>query len=455
MKIIIAGGGTTGWLAALAIVRAQPQIHQVTLIQSQRLGIIGTGEGSTGLLRDFLQGTWFDTGIDIDQFMQESKATPKIGIKHVNWTGDGSWYFAPLDGSKTCGSVPDVEFCQTLAARPDKVHLASNLGRGFEQKVVSHLEALHFDAHGMSGYLSKVAIASGVQVVDAEIVKVMTNRDRTKIEQLITAGGVSYEADFFIDCSGFHRILAKALDVGWTSYRQHLPVNSAITFQLPLDRQSGPLTIATAMNAGWMWMVPITERYGCGYVYASDFISKQQAHDELCAYHGQTIDILRDVRFESGCSQLLWKNNCLMLGLAAAFTEPLEATSIHSTIMQIITFVLEYLDASKSHTCQPSRIEAYNQHMLKMYDDLRDFLVIHYMGGRTDTAFWQHITAGNTLTPKSKYILELAQRSIPSALTFDHYYGCVGAPLYNWVLAGLNILTQETARNTLQRLGHA
>jgi len=451
MKIVIVGGGTAGWMAALTFARAQPGKHKVVLVESDSIPIVGAGEGSTRLLHDFLYNVWFDTGIDQKQFFEHANATHKSGIKHVNWTGDGSSYFAPLDGSSTNGLVPDVEFCLQLMHDPDHLHRASQLGRNWEKGIWGS-GSYHFDAFKVGDYFSKIAIESGVEKIVNTVWGVNVDQETNTIKRLVCENGEEIEGDFFVDCTGFKRTLCGAMDMKWKSYKENLPVDSAIAFRMPIEPNYERLTTATAMNNGWCWKIPTAERYGCGYVYSSDFCTKEQAHEEIRQLYGD-VKIQREFQFNSGRSEELWKGNCLALGLAAAFSEPLEATSIHCTIMQTVVFALEYLKDDSKDTILPQRIEKYNSHMAKLYDDMRDFLVVHYMGGRTDTEFWRHITAGNTLTPGAEYVLDVAKNQVPSALTIDHYFGCAGSALYNWVLAGIGKIDSDTARKTLERYG--
>ena len=447
MNIVIVGGGTAGWLMALSIIKTQGSTHNVTLIESKKIGIVGAGEGATQMLHDFVSGTWFDIGIDIKEFIEYCNVTPKMGIKHVNWTGDGSSYFAPLDGSSTSGLSPDTEFCENLIVNGDKFHLASEIGRKYEAKEPINV-SYHFDAFKVGEFFAKHAIKAGVKVIDAEIYGVKT--DNGEIISLLDTDNNTHEGDFFIDCSGFKRVLCGAMDIQWESYEKNLPVDSAIAFQMPLTDDYEPVTTATAMDSGWCWKIPTTERFGCGYVYSSKFITDAKAEEELRAKFGD-VEILRKLKFTSGRSEVLWKNNCLALGLSAAFAEPLEATSIHTTIIQAMSFVMEHLQETKKETCNQYRINHYNKEMIKLYDDIRDFLVVHYTGGRDDTEFWRHVNSGDTWTKTVKYMLSISKTSVPSALTLEHYFGCSGVMLWNWILAGLGHIDKNKASNSLKR----
>jgi tryptophan halogenase len=451
MKITIVGGGTAGWIAALSIAKAQPGVHDITVIESKKIGIIGAGEGSTGIFLDFIAGTFFKTDIDVNDFIANTNATFKYGIKHVNWKGDGSFYFAPLDGTSTSFMTPDIELCKSIIQKKEKAYTSTALGDAYENKYfVNKGLALHFDAFKVGEYLSKIAIEAGVTHIDAEIFGVKTDAGGTEILSLVDKSQVEHFADFFIDCTGFNRSLCGALDMKWEPYEKHLPVNSAIAFQKPLDETQEPLTTAIAMDAGWVWKIPTTERFGMGYVYSDKFISDNEALDEVNRKFNNP-QILRKFKFTSGRSSIFWKGNCLSLGLASAFLEPLEATSIHTTIIQAMTFVMEHLQPTKERTVNAHRINQYNKEVANLHDSIRDFLVAHYLGGRSDTEFWKYMNSGGPNTPLVDYVLDVCKDSLVSNSTIQPLNGSPAASLWNWVLLGLGKISDKNAVNVLDK----
>jgi flavin-dependent dehydrogenase len=452
MKIIILGGGTAGWLAALTIAKTQPN-HKVTVIESSKRGIIGAGEGSTGIFVDFIQNKFFDTGIRAGEFMEAANATYKLGIKHVNWKGDGTHYFAPLDGSQTSFMTPDIQLCQSLINNPEKPYLVTQLGQAYENDFIGAGHSYHFDAFKVGEFFAKKAIEAGVKRIDTDIVGSGANSSGTNVEFLVDEAGNKYFADFFIDCSGFGRkICASMIGMDWYSYSDHLPVNSAIAFQKPLDEEYEKVTTAIAMDAGWTWKIPTSERYGMGYVYSDKFITDQEALEEVNKKFDSP-EILRQFKFTSGRSKSLWKGNCLALGLSAAFSEPLEATSIHTTIVQILNFVMEHLQETKEQTCNPYRIEHYNKEMIAMYDSIRDFLIVHYKGGRADTEFWKYMNSNKPNTEQVNYILDICKHSVPSSISIPNHNSSPAASLWNWVLHGTGNIGKQQAENTLNKFG--
>jgi hypothetical protein len=453
MNIVIAGGGTAGWLAALFFANSQPNKHNVTLVESTQLGIIGAGEGSTRILTRVLNNKFFDTGSNISEFMANTDATLKLGIRHKNWTGDGSSYYAPLDGTETHSFSPDVDFLIALCKEgPEGMHASSKLGKCFIDKNYTEVTALHFDGTLIGKHFKKI-LENKVNHIDSIVSKVTLKEDGS-IKSLILENNKEVFGDLFVDCTGFSRILMKALGVKWNSYSENLPVNTAIPFILPRPKDNPePLTVAHALSAGWMWQIPTASRIGCGYVFSDKYISVEDAQKEVELLLGHEIDPIKVIKFESGRCDVLWEKNCLALGLASSFAEPLEATSIHTTIVQLVTFCFEFMSDTWEKTYDLVGQKRYNSRMQKLYDDIRDFLVIHYQGGRTDSEFWRHISSGKTLTPFSREILERSKHKVPGFFNYDYYYGSAGAPLWNWVLAGTNNITKETAKKELELYG--
>ena len=465
MKIVIVGGGTAGWLAALMITKAQGDSHQVTVIESSKIGIVGAGEGSTGYLTDIIQGNNWDYGCDEGDFLRETSATVKLGIKHRDWREVGHEYIAPIDGSLSNSVGTDYLLCHAIL-NDLPFHMASADGRYIEESLSSfypqegdqtiinmHGHAYHFDAHRVGQYFKKIC-GDDVSHIDAEVVDINVNESGF-VTSVTLDDGRNIEADFFIDCTGFARLFAKKLGIDWKSYRDHLPVNTAMPFLIPHaeDEKIDPVTIAWAQKAGWMWMIPTQDRWGCGYVFDDSFVSHGDALAEIESTLGREIEPIRVFNFETGRSEKLWFKNCLFAGLSAAFAEPLEATSIHSTILQLNAFVFQYLRDTVEDTCNEASVKIYNRVMTKMYDDFKDFLNIHYMGHRTDSEFWRWMGTGETMTESSRLIIELQKSRLLRPNDLDQYVGHAGASLYNWILAGLGYIGKKEAKRELDFFG--
>lgn len=456
MKIVICGGGTAGWLAALMISKIQKNTHDITVIESSKIGIVGAGEGSTGYLTDIIQNNSWDYGCNEEDFIRETGATIKLGIKHQDWRQVGHTYYGPIDST---GNNPDFTLFNALI-KDAPFHTSSQNGYLIEAGCTNFwyengklkntgAHGYHFDAHRVGQYFKKIVTADGVKHIDSEILDVEV--DEQGIKSLKLSNGQTITADFYIDCTGFARKLTRALDIKWISYKKNLPVDTAMPFLV--KHKPGevpePVTTAWAQQAGWMWQIPTADRIGCGYVFDSNFLTEDQAHQEVELALGHEIEPVRFLKFDTGRQEKLWHKNCLALGLCAAFAEPLEATSIHSTIVQLQAFIFDYLKDNLNETLNSGMQNIYNRRMTTMYDDFKDFLVLHYQTPRNDTEFWRWMNTGETRTEFVDNIIELSKTKFPQAADFGSYYGYAGSPLWNWILLGLGYLDKSSAQKEL------
>jgi hypothetical protein len=453
MNIVIVGGGTAGWITAYFILKSQPNIHKITVIESSTIGIIGAGEGSTGALLDLFNGVWFNHKIDIEDFMKKTDSTKKMGIRHTNWSNDHSSYFAPLDISPTGFDLNDYIFKYVLSDfGKDKIHLASKIGIEYENKDHTNSYAFHFDAHKVGKYFKEICLVDNATVLDEIITDVILDPTSGFIKTLITTSGQQIDGDLFFDCSGFARILMKKLDVNWLSYKDVLPVNTAMPFLVSYKENEdiSPETKATALSAGWMWDIPLTTRRGCGYVFDNKCVTNEEAKKEVEDYLGFEITPLKFINFDSGHSEFFWKKNVVCLGLASSFVEPLEATSIHNTIIQIAMFVNEFLTADKNVLFKQENNDAYNQRITKLNKLTIDFISMHYQGGRDDTVFWRKIKEQNIVSQDAGRIVNRLSSTIPCAAMLDGMYGSFSIPLANWIFAGMGLINSDQAYSDLQ-----
>tara|TARA_B100000927_G_C16466250_1_gene469796 strand:- start:177 stop:1655 length:1479 start_codon:yes stop_codon:yes gene_type:complete len=451
MKIVIVGGGTAGWLAALMISKIRPE-HTVTCIESSKIGIIGAGEGSTGSLTNIVQNEMFDFGCNEQDFIKECDATIKLGIKHIGWNEDPSkFYIGPIDGTPTSDDRCDIVFQHALGYREqDYLHLATELGYKIHHNKNSFVQvngnhAYHFDAHKVGQYFKK--ISDTVTHIDSEVEQVQLNSESGYVDGVKLSNGDTVKGDMFIDASGFNQVLMKAVGGKWKSYRDNLPVNGALPFLLPYedDEVIQPVTNAWAQNNGWCWQIPTKNRRGCGYVFCDSFVTPDQAHAELEQTIGRKVEPIRHIKFDSGRQETLWIKNVLSIGLCAAFAEPLEATSIHTTIMQLKHFVYACLGQTQQETCNDGTVDDYNLKNGHLYDTMKDFLVAHYTCGRKDTEFWKYIDSGATSTDFVRSIHEVCKHRVPNSTLFPRQEGSAGWPLWSYVLAGTGALTSEVA----------
>jgi len=454
MKIVIVGGGTAGWLAAYYISSAQPNVHDITVVESSQIGIIGAGEGATGLFTNILNGNFFPKKIDIEDFIRSTDATNKIGIKFVNWNQNGSTFFSPLDGTDTAIGTNDILFKYVLAKfGNEKIHLASRLGIDFfSGKNFENIDALHFNAHKVGQYFKNLCLNQGVKHIDAVVADVVKHSITGDIKEIIFTDNEKISGDFFFDCSGFNRVLMSKLDVNWQSYKKYLPLNTALPFLL--DYQPGdiiePCTTATALSSGWMWDIPLKTRRGCGYVYNNQFISPDEAVKELEQKFKRQINPIKVIDFDPGRLETFWKNNVISLGLASSFVEPLQATSIHTTIAQIILFVNDFLLPQKDEVAILENQKSYNRRISDMYDITLDFISLHYQGGRSNTPFWRWVTEEKIVSPYVQELIERSKRKVIGHHEIGIKFGAPAVGLWNWTIAGLNLVSPQVAEKDLR-----
>ena len=346
-KIVIVGGGTAGWLSALYL-NSKFKNSKITLIESDEIGILGAGEGTTGNIVKFLN----NLGISPDDMINNCEATFKTGIDFENWTKPGSIFTHPID------------------YKPK--------GDGY---------AYHFNARLLVKYLKSLAIERGVNWIEGIVTEPILN-DTNQIIGLKTIDTM-IDASFVIDCSGFKRLLiGNHYKSNWISYEEHLKVNTAIPFFLPTNSiNSRTTTKSIAMKYGWMWQIPLQSRRGCGYIFDSTEISEDEAKKEIIEFLGADVDIQfnKPIKFKPGSYENVWIENCLAIGLSGGFLEPLEATSIMTTILQ--------LEAFYDTTLKKMTLKKYNKFVNTINTQNMIFIYYHYLTNRTDSTFWKKVSA--------------------------------------------------------------
>lgn len=463
MHIVIVGGGTAGWLAGLMISSRWPN-HKVTVVESSKIGVIGVGESTTGLLTDILNNTIWDFGCDHNDFIIETGASLKYAIKHKGWTPDiDDYYLGPIDGSSTREHAPDIFFSYALKNLPKEDYWKiSQLGTWIKTGMTdlnketgtfnNMTHAMHVDAHLVGQYFKKISLKRpNANHIDAKVVDAELD-EKGSIKDIILEDGSKIEGDLFIDCTGFARLLISKMPGNeWISYQDHLPVNTAIPFHL--DYEEGelpePYTTAWAQDHGWMWQIPLIDRKGCGYVFSDKFTTPEKAQEEIEARLGKKINVQKVLKFDTGRQKTHWINNCVAIGLSTAFVEPLEATSIHSTVVMIKNLTFDYLQNTIEATLNKGSVKRYNDRAKIMFDEFKDFLVMHYMGGRTDTEFWRYINSGATKTEYVDMLLEMSKDRVLNQHDFSRFYGSAGWPLYSYVIAGLDRFGKNVGKDAL------
>lgn len=453
MDIVIVGGGTAGWIAAYSIINAQPNKHNIIVVESSKIGILGSGEASTGQMLKLLKGGFFKNkkSINIDDFLQKTDSINKMVIRFENWSGIGSSHLVPVATSLTQHKDNDYILKYVISKfGSQNVHLSSKDGIAYEAKKYDEYLAFHFDAHKVGEYF-KNQCENKVKVIDSVVteINVLPNGH---VDSLILDNKQIINGDFFIDCSGFSSIFMKKLDVNWKSCNQYLPVNTAMPFIIKHKENEEliPETKAIALSSGWMWDIPLTTRRGCGYVFDSNFITNDQAQEEVEKILKQDIEPIRFINFDSGYVEEFWKNNVLSLGLASSFFEPLQATSIHNTILQIFQFINNYLFDNIKETINDHNIKLYNKYIRDVMIGSLNLISLTYQGKRYDSEFWRHIVDNDIAPDKVKEYKEIQKTRFLVSDDVPHPNGGHNLDLINYMLSGLNLIPEDMALNSLQ-----
>lgn len=445
--IVIAGGGTAGWLAAMLlsdVAAREKAATKVTVIESTRIGTIGVGEGSTAVFRQMLK----HFNLDEEEFLRDTGATIKYGIRHKDWRRLGHSYDGPIDDPHLVAGGAMLDTYAVAAGRSvGEAHLFQHLlnrnrapvaragGKTVPAGPFHH--AFHFDQAMAGAWLRKKS--KGITLIDDQITGVEKGGDG--ITALVLESGQRVEGDFFLDCTGFRRALISGLDAEWISFCDVLPVNRAMPFWVDIadGEEISPCTLAWAQKSGWLWWIPTQGRYGAGYVYSDAHTTPDQAKAEIEAALGYEIHPRNDIRIDAGRQKHAWIGNCVALGLSSSFLEPLEATSIHGTIVQLLMLAQWIRD--------PQGRALYNAAVARQVDDFRDFIRLHYVTERRDSPFWQDVADSHPKSVTDR--LALWQTKMPGQEDFDPFplgLPHLQAQLYTPVLDGLGQLSRDVAR---------
>lgn len=344
-NIIIVGGGTAGWLSAYFLKRKYPE-YNVSLIESTVIGILGAGEGGTPNLRSIIVD---DFGFDEDEFLEKVNGTKKYGIIFDKWHSDKKHSF---------------------------IH-----GFGYDG-LENDLYSYHFNARLFAEFLKNKSVEKGVNHIDDEVLNF--TQKNNQICEAVLKNGNTIKSDFIIDCSGFSKlIIGNLYKSKWNSYDDELLINSALPFFINEPNvELKQRTIAEAVEWGWMWKIPLQNRWGCGYLYNDSMIDDDFIKNEITRLYGdRNIQINKKIKFNAGSYENVWVENCLAVGLSSGFLEPLEATSIMTIIFQLRHLPVDIFDYSERNN--------YNYKVNKFNYQNMLFLRHHYNCSRNDTLFWK------------------------------------------------------------------
>ncbi|HKE92803.1 MAG TPA: tryptophan halogenase family protein, partial [Povalibacter sp.] len=396
-KVVIAGGGTAGWLAAATLSTYFGKLLDITLVESEEIGTVGVGESTVPPLVAF-HGL---LGIDEQHFMRECAATFKAGIWFENWGRIGDqyvhpfgrhgeptwlaefhnfWLHARAQGSK----VPLGEYChEWLAAVRSRFAKRENPRINY---------AYHFDAALYARYLRRMSEPRGTRRIEGKIKSVRTHPQSGFVEALEMTDGRIVEGDFFVDCTGFRGLLIEgALQTGFEDWSHWLPCNRAVAFQTIVDQPAPPYTACYAHTAGWRWNIPVQHRVGNGVVYCSRYMSDDEARHRLVTDSGgQPVREPWLIHIKAGRRHKAWNKNVVAFGLASGFVEPLESTSIH----MIMSAAIRLAHLFPFGGIRQSMVDHYNELAKREIEHIRDFVCMHYYcTQRDDSDFWRYCSS--------------------------------------------------------------
>lgn len=398
-KILIVGGGTAGWMSAALFGKLFQGLYDIELVESEAIGTIGVGEATIPAIKKYNELVQLDEA----EFMRRTQGTFKLGIQFVDWLKPGKDYIHGFGvigqdwewlrchhywlRANQRGRVRDFAdySINTAAALKNKfMHARADLA----ESPIGHIaHAFHFDASLYAKYLRGLAEQHGVKRTEGKIVDVALTATGD-IAAVTVEGGQRIDADFFIDCSGFRGLLIEqTLKTGYDDWSQWLPCDRAIA--VPCARTSPllPYTRSTAREPGWQWRIPLQHRTGNGLVYSSKHIDDDAAEALLLAnLDGAPLATPNRLRFTSGKRRKMWNRNCVALGLAGGFLEPLESTSIHLVQSAAIRLVRLFPDALDDQ----ATIDEFNRQSDFEWERVRDFIALHYWANQRPGALWDY-----------------------------------------------------------------
>ena len=443
-KVVILGGGSAGWITALMAKKYLPKECSVTVIESEEIGILGAGEGTLVNMLNLLE----DLNIPFENLIKYASATVKNGVKFTNWNGDNEYIYDNLhdpssiemllnqDEKNLKKSIENYCYLSTF----NKINssewdlgcfLNNNNKVPFVKTKDSYskksLISLHFDASKFALILKEEALKNGILRIQGKAINFINNK-YGEVCSIFLENEIKVSCDFLFDCSGFARlVLGKHYGSKRKSHSDVLPVDSAVPFFIPQNKEIPPYTEAIAMKYGWMWKAPLQHRFGCGYTFDSSFISEEEAVKEIEEYLGFEPEYPRKnkggFKFNAGYYPESWIKNCIAIGLSSGFIEPLESTSMNIMVQSLYKiFQAPHLIYIRND----SVAKDYNQLISEKIIQNLDFVSFHYFSKRNDTDFWKYFKTKSNITNNVLKIKKLWNNNLPlykdiEGLSFNFY----------------------------------
>lgn len=436
-KLVIVGAGTASWIAAVAFHKFAG-IEDITIVEGTK-GPIGVGEGTTPHFAEVLRN-WL--GCSDAEFFKETNSTVKLGNKFEGWGKED--YLNPID--KEFRSAPADIWPETIDAK--RVYAVANnlsvctspfleLCERNQIPAVKETHAYHFDQTLVAKFFKKRL--PKVKLVHQDVVDVVISDNN--IDHLVLSDGTSLKGTFYIDATGFARVLMNKLGAKFIDFSKYLPLTSAVAYSRPQDPVIKPYTTVTAYSEGWHWTIPLQDRNGCGFLYNNSITKREEINQFL----PQGAFDVRDIKFTPGFLDRSFIGNCLAIGLASGFVEPLEATSIHGTIAQLWVWLKEF-----HHPTDLVKFseKSWTRHHQDYWYSVLDWIQLHYVGVSTNGKFWDHMKTVEK-TDKVNEIIDLCKTRMPRPSDFDNPYLIWQHTLTMNILQGNNVLDSKVAQQEL------
>jgi tryptophan halogenase len=443
MKILVVGGGTAGLISAIILKKRLD--YQVDVVYSKNIGIVGVGEGSTEHFNEFMKFA----GIDFHTVIKECDATFKSGILFEGWSPTP--YLHSVGGTymEKAGQYNYI-YGKLLSENSEIISSSLSWENRIDKKYTDRelyppYNQYHFNTNKLNDFLVKVATEAGIQFFEDDINDVILKEDGHIGH--IKGNNKNYSYDFYIDSTGFRRLLIGKLGAKWQSFGKYLKMKSAITFQTPDEENYNLWTLSKALDYGWMFRIPVWGRHGNGYIFDSDYINEEQAKQEIEKLLGFEVEIGKTFNFDPGALDKVWINNCVAIGLSGSFVEPLEASSIGTSIQQ--AFLLMH----RLSNYDQKVIDSYNKSVSDILENIRDFLVLHYVTEKNNTLFWsdlQKLELPDSLSNN----LELWKDKLPIKEDFSSLSNYILFKDENFisVLHGLGLYNQKSIKKEFNSL---
>jgi tryptophan halogenase len=440
-NLLIVGGGSAGLIAAL-ILKTRLNI-KIDVVHSKNIGIVGVGEGSTEHFRTFMEMV----GIDHYDIIKHCDATYKAGIMFEGWNNKSYLHNVGSPFNERYAQYNYVyakQIGQKSNYMNSKLIWENKIEKFWFDKKQTPFNQFHFNTFKLNDFLISYAKKLGINVYEDDIDDVVVGENGFITE--LKSATKTYAYDFYIDSTGFKRLLMTKLGAKWNSYKKYLRMNSAITFQTGDTDNYNVWTLAKALSSGWLFRIPVWGRHGNGYIFDSNYIDETQAKAEVEKLYGQELNIGKKFQFDPGALDKAWINNCVAIGLSGSFVEPLEATSIGTTIQQ--SLILMHRLANYDQAV----IDSYNKSVDAVMENIRDFVILHYITKRQDTEFWKDLK--NFELPESlSSRLERWRTKLPISEDFNlSDYILFGASNFTVVMEGLELFDRNAIETEFQKL---